>query len=179
MTNLKQKQQFIEECKSTYTKQKTAINTLRSDIEKDNASLSDIQAQYKTLIMNNEHDKADKLFSQIEALQSKIRAKQNRLKVMEHAMFDVTLEVDKKMNSVLLNIHKDFYDENKALIDEYEEAKQKLKEIEAEMEKVNSQSRQYNHQCAVFVQNMYRENDIDDRSRKTSGYGGVPFTVKE
>lgn len=57
MTNLKQKQQFIEECKSTYTKQKTAINTLRTDIEKDNVSLSDTQAQYKTLIMNNEMTK--------------------------------------------------------------------------------------------------------------------------
>lgn len=179
MTNLKQKQQFIEKCKSTYTKQKTAINTLRSDIEKDNASLSDTQAQYKTLIMNNEHDKADKLFSQIEALQSKIRAKQNRLKVMEHAMFDVALEVDKKMNSVLLNIHQDFYDENKSLVDDYEKAKQKLKEIEAEMEKVNSQSEQYGRQCVTFAQNMYRENNIDYRSLKTSGNGGVPFTVKK
>lgn len=57
MTNLNQKQKFIEECKSTYTKQKTAINTLRSDIEKDNASLSEIQTQYKTLIMNNDMTK--------------------------------------------------------------------------------------------------------------------------
>lgn len=94
-------------------------------------------------------------------------------------MFDVALEVDKKMKSVLLYIHQDFYEENKSLIDDYEKAKQKLKEVEAKMENVNNQSRQYSHQCAVFVQNMYRENAIDDRSRKTSGYGAESFTIKK
>lgn len=93
----------IEKYKTNIEDYRKEIKNLDAEVKNDGKQLDDINQEYQDLVINGEVEKADKLYTKIEKLESDYRAKSKRLMVMKQSFKKVVIKTVKTCKMSRMN----------------------------------------------------------------------------
>lgn len=149
MLTVKEREKEINKLKANVDDHIENIEKLKKDIENDKNKYLEENETYKELIAKGEVEKADEMYITLDRTNSFIKAKENRLSIMEETKKKVIKENGEKIGQLSSEYYQSFKEENNNLLELYKAKQKELKDIKNKIIDVNNS-------CLM-------KNDIDSR----------------
>ncbi|AMG61585.1 hypothetical protein H6Y62_04740 [Staphylococcus lugdunensis] len=150
----------IEKYKTNIEDYRKEIKNLDAEVKNDGKQLDDINQEYQDLVINGEVEKADKLYTKIEKLESDYRAKSKRLMVMKQSFKKVVIKNCENMQDVADELSDEYNETYQDDLKRYETLNQQLKDAKDKLLGYNDEYSAKQRTLTQYIDRLKRENNI-------------------
>ncbi|MEK4920098.1 hypothetical protein NSU06_10215 [Staphylococcus sp. FSL W8-1270] len=173
MKTLKQ----IEEHKKNIESYQKDIQALEQEVNNEKEKIDQLNKDYQELVVSDQVEKADKLYTKIDKQETTHKAKVKRLSVMKQSLKQVIIKNCSSMQEEADKLSDEYIDIYYDDLKHYNKLKEELKQAEQKLEEYNNSYLLKQRNLSHYIDRLIRENNIQPTEYMGTVNSHKPFYI--
>ncbi|WP_270666188.1 hypothetical protein [Staphylococcus hominis] len=173
MKTLKQ----IEVHKKNIESYQKDIQALEQEVKNEKEKIDQLNKDYQELVVSDQVEKADKLYTKIDKQETTHKAKVKRLSVMKQSLKQVIIKNCSSMQEEADKLSDEYIDIYYHDLKHYNKLKEELKQAEQKLEEYNNSYLLKQRNLSHYIDRLIRENNIQPTEYMGTVNSHKPFYI--
>lgn len=173
MKTLKQ----IEVHKKNIESYQKDIQALEQEVNNEKEKIDQLNKDYQELVVSDQVEKADKLYTKIDKQETTHKAKVKRLSVMKQSLKQVIIKNCSSMQEEADKLSDEYIDIYYDDLQHYNKLKEELKQAEQKLEEYNNSYLLKQRNLSHYIDRLIRENNIQPTEYMGTVNSHKPFYI--
>ena len=173
MKTLKQ----IEVHKKNIESYQKDIQALEQEVNNEKEKIDQLNKDYQELVVSDQVEKADKLYTKIDKQETTYKAKVKRLSVMKQSLKQVIIKNCSSMQEEADKLSDEYIDIYYDDLKHYNKLKEELKQAEQKLEEYNNSYLLKQRNLSHYIDRLIRENNIQPTEYMGTVNSHKPFYI--